>query len=202
MGKGAKVIKEEIKEVAVEKDKNFIGVPIEENRESGAYKDVIKIPLGYIRAAKVGGEDVEVVLRVNTPPDIESEKYYPVCEWRISGDDLDNADHWPQWKRLPLLIDGQSAMLYGRPVLVSYYVVLAMAAVEEEDQQPQRRGPYVDFKINPPFGDEKIAMSDFGLPVIKGSDIIAINEAKAVLGNNPVFGATRRRGQDTSARAV
>lgn len=199
MGKNkpTKDIKENVKEVAVEEAEDFIGVPIDEERDSASYKGAIKIPLGYIRKAKVDGEDCEVVLRWNVPPKIEPDKYYAACEWRINHDDLDNADNWPQWKRLPLLINKTVAMDAGRAVMVTYYVIVSIQEVPETNPH-ERHSPFKDFAVTPPFSNDKIQMSDFDLPVIKGSDIIAVGDAKKVLSGDPGFGAIRRRGQDTS----
>jgi hypothetical protein len=180
---------------------NGIGDIIENELSSIEYADALKIPLGYIRKATVNGEDVEVSLRYSVPPEIKPDEYYAVCEWRIGSEDLDNADNWPQWKRLPLIIDGQTAMREGRAVMVSYYVIVSVQDVPETNPH-ERQSPFRDFHIDAPFSDNKIQMSDFGLPVIKGSDIIAVAEAKKVLAGNPGFGATRRRGQDTSGGAV
>lgn len=180
---------------------NGIGDVIENEITSTEYKDALKIPLGYVRKGKIDDEDVEVVLRYSVPPEIEVDKHYAACEWRISSEDLNNADNLPKWKRLPLVINGASAMNLGRPVMVSYCVIVSVQDVPETSPH-ERQSPFRDFHIDAPFGDTKIKMTDFGLPVISGADLIAIKEAKRVLGNDPSFGALRRRGQDTSGGAV
>lgn len=189
------------KDVAVEEGENYIGVPMEQELSSADYSSAIRMPIGFNRKAKVGKEDCNVVLRHSVPPIIEPDEYYPVCEWRIGSEDLDNADNWPQYKRLPLMVNGKPAMQMGRSVMVSYYVIVSVEDVPEVNPH-ERQSPFRDFHIKEPFSDNKIQMTDFGLPVIKGSAIIAVKEAKEVLRGDPGFGAIRRRGQDTSGGAV
>ena len=183
--------------VSVPEYDNGVGDVIENEVTSAEYANIVKLPLGYIRKAKVGDEDVEVSLRYNVPPEIEPGKHYAVCEWRIGSEDIQNADNVPQWKRLPLRVNGKIVMNFGRPVMVSHYVVISVEDVPETNQH-ERQTPFRDFHIDGPFSDGRIKVSDFGLPVFSGADIIEVKKAKIVLGKNGGYGSLRRRGQDTS----
>ncbi len=158
-----------------------LGVLVVEKKDAKELQGDIKIKLGYETPAKIGEQDIIIALFINVPT-VDDDLYYPLVEWRITQERLDDCDTWPQWKSFPVLLNGQQQMDSGRVVMAQHFIYRAIQSMEE-DQDGR-------FFTEPPFAFDLIQMSDKGIPVIKGSDIDAARVQMLASG----IGATRRRG--------
>jgi len=167
-------------------DEDDVGIPVAEEKRASVLDGIISIPLGYEKQAKIGNKEITIFLSKRVPPVIDPDLHYPVTEWRITQDRIDDADNVPLWKQMPIMYNGQGVRNLGREVKASYYVMLAIQGMDEESDG--------HFFIESPFLSDKIKVTDIKLPVIKGSDILEFEKAKKTLANNWFTGATRRRG--------
>lgn len=167
---------------AIEKD-HVLGVLVEERNEDLRIERAIDIPVGYKRPVLIDDKEEIAFLSIGIPGVISPEFWYPVLEWRLTTERLSEADMHPQWKRDKVVVDGLEVMEQGRNITIHYYVLIV-----EQDMSEEADG---FFFVDPPFSREEVKMSDIGLPMIKGSDILALQEAKKLLGNQ--IGTALRR---------
>lgn len=166
-----------------------IGKKVLERKKAGVIKEHIDIPIGHERNIKVEDEEGVLVLYFHVP-EIEDDKYYPIVEWRITQDTLDECDYWPEWKSFVYSINGEQIMERGLPVKAQFFVFRAIQEMREDQDG--------HFFTDPPFSSSLIKMSDCGIPVIKGSDLDDLKQEAL----RTMVGASRRRGTDVEGRAV
>jgi len=196
MGKTAKVVNEDLTkedlenikfDVSIEEEKeDHVGIPIVERRKADQIKEFIDIPVGYEKKIMIEGQSKEetLVLYKYVPGIIDPNKYYPVLEWRITQDTVDDADIWPEWKGFDVAFNGQAQRGGDGRVLTAQCFIYRSIQEMDENQDGL-------FFSDPPFACEFTKMSDVGIPVILGSEI---EYARSAMRGGTV-GATRRRGE-------
>lgn len=180
-------LKYETKEV---EEEHVLGALIQEENSSQRLDEPINIPLGYKRTVIIDGNEEIAYMSIRTPADINPDFYYPVTEWRITPELLLDQDNLPQWVRRPVVVNGQTLMDVGRPLQISYYVIRAELDMPEEKDGMPYDGT---FFIDPPFSRDEVKMSDIGLPMIKGSDIVLLAEANKLLSGQSTASLARQR---------
>ncbi len=194
MGK-ATAVKEDITNVELEEiewgvkfvreDAGQFGTKVVERRESDKVKRHVDIHIGYEFKAMIGKKEVIIALYINVPVEIDPAIYYPITEWRITQDLLDDADLWPQWKRFSVELNGQEQRQQnGRPMLAQYLVYRAIQTRPEDSDGV--------FENTPPFMSSLVQETDIGIAVVKGSDI---DDYIAEMSGTRI-GASRRRGTE------
>ena len=184
--KEKKLKDEEIKyDVNQIEEDHVLGKLVQDEMASHRIVDPAIVPVGYKRQVKIDGEVVNAFMSIRTPDKVDPDTYYPCTEWRINPETLDGADYWPQWKVMPVVVNGQELMEDGRKLLISYYVMNVESDMPEEEDGR--------FFIDAPFSRTEIKESDIGLPMIKGEIILAFAEAKKTLAGQYTAGASRRR---------
>ena len=168
-------------------DEHPIGTIVEEELNSSKLASSPKVLLGYKRDVIVDGDESVVYFSVGVPAKVDAALFYPVLEWRVTMETLDNCDFLPQWKSHDLQINGELVFDEGVQVKVVHYVFQArMNMPEEEDGH---------FFTDPPFMNKNIRMTDIGIPVIPGAEILKIAKAKNDLAGQGTGGASRRRAE-------
>lgn len=191
--------KAKVKEVSIEELKNLkydkpelvripqegIGIFVQEVRKADKMPEDVEIPVGYEREIKFGDETGTMILYRNVPGDIDPEMYYPLTEWRMTMEKMDDQDNLPQWKAFPVVINGQPLRDdVGRQIVAQCFVYRAAMGMPEEDDGK--------FFFTGPFVFSLVKETDIGIPAIKGSDIPeAIAQIRGIS-----TGATRRRGEE------